>query len=445
MRTPLPRPRLIVVSGMDGTGKSTHAKALVEVLRARGFRTLYRRLRFPFVLSVPLLIVARLRGRSYELREGGHVVRVHAFGSSPFLRLLFPLTVFLDLSFATWILVRLPMAMGWTVVCDRFVADSLVDVAASCEMETIPSSLRDLYESLVPDDAAALLLTASSAILLKRRPELAVDPSFSRRVRLYDELADADDLKPVETKGNHDHVHQNLLNQLIQTWPALDSPSPTLSTRWYARLNNDGQPRKRDKVLLLLTHWFFQSLGSMGRTERALKAAIGIAVFLPLFLALFGLLGPLAAMVVAVVLAHTGNFLLNAHIPVVLKHMGLRIGEARLREYVNSLSTRIRDRRYLEGAVAIGSLARDDLQANSDLDVRIVPQPGLANALRAGLFVLGERARALRCLFPLDIYLTEEPETLRMPWGGENPQILIDNRGRLNANLPGLTNVGPPN
>ncbi len=436
MRHPLPRPRLIVVSGLDGTGKSTHAKALVEDLRARGFRTLYRRLRFPFVLSVPLLILARLRGRSYVLREGRQAVRVHAFGSSPFLRLLFPMTVFVDLLLVTWILVRLPMALGWTVVCDRFVADTLVDVAASCEMETVPSSLRDLFESLVPDGTTALLLTASSAILLQRRPELALDPSFSRRVRLYDELADAVGLEPVETEGKQHHVHQALLSQLIQTWPALESRPPTLSARWYARLNRDGRPRKRDKVLLLLTHWLFQSLGSMGRTERALKAAIGIAVFVPLFLALLSLYGPLLAGVVAAGLAHSVNFLLNAHIPVVLKYTDLQVGQGRLKEYVTSLSTRVRDRRYLEGAVAIGSLARDSLQPNSDLDVRVIPRPGLINALRAGLFVLGERARALRRVFPLDIYMAENPPGLHAILAAEEPRILSDNRGILRGSFP---------
>ena len=36
MRTPNPSPRLIVLSGMDGVGKSTHATELVDELRKQG-------------------------------------------------------------------------------------------------------------------------------------------------------------------------------------------------------------------------------------------------------------------------------------------------------------------------------------------------------------------------------------------------------------------------
>ncbi len=436
MRTAGCRPRLIVFSGMDGVGKSTHARTLVADLRRRGHRAVYRRLRFPFAASVPVLLYARVRGWSYQVPARDRALRAHAFGASPLLRHLYPLTLFLDLFVAIWILIRLPMAMGRTVVCDRFVLDTLVDVAASCERD-IPrgSALFRLYETLVPPRTSTYLLTSPIDTLRSRRADSSFEPAFAHRLRLYEQMSEEGTAHVVRTEESFEHVHEGILSHLSQEWPSLGTgvPRKPLADSWYATVRAAHLPHILRRGILLLTHWLFQSVESMGPTERALKAGVWILVFAPVYVLLIGFFGLGGGAILAGVLAHSVNFLVNAHIPVVLKHVGRRVGRDRLRIYAKALAARVSEREYLEGAVAVGGLARDELRATSDIDVRIIPRPGFGNALRAGVFVLRERARALHRFFPLDIYVTENPGRLRLLWETEAPQILADERGALAA------------
>lgn len=434
-------PKLIAFSGMDGVGKSQHARALVEDLSRGGRRAVYRRLRFPFVLSLPVLLYARLRGWSYDVRAGGQTLRVHGFAASPLVRFLYPLTLFLDLLLATWILVRLPIAFGRTVVCDRFVMDSRIDAASSCRREIASGSpLALLYQALVPPGAQTFLLTASRETLQRRRVESSAEPTFGLRSQLYERAAETEDAHVVDSGRGFEQVHDEIHAVLTAKWQHWETPEPrrTLSRRWYAHVEKTALPSALGKALLLLTHWVFQSVGAMGWTERVFKAAIGMAVFLPGFLILLGPFGPLFAAVVALLIAHTANFLLNAHLPVVLKHLGFQVGVARIRRYAEGLQRRMQGRPQLQGVVIVGSLARSESRPGSDLDVRLVPRPGLKNALRAANLAFLERTQALVRKFPLDIYVAEGAGALEGLRESKNPIVLCDNTGSFGASLARL-------
>ncbi len=441
MRTAGSRPRLIVFSGMDGTGKSTHARALVDELRLRGIRTVYRRLRFPFVSSVLLLLYARLRRWSYEIRASNSTIRVHDFAQSPLLRTLYPLTAHLDLLLATWFLIRLPMALGWMVVCDRFVTDSLIDVASSCGRDIVPGSvLARLNQALLPRGTMTFLLTASVETVAERRAESSFDPTFLWRWEQYQRAAAENSVLVVDSEDGFEVVHGRILAPLIEVGRRRESTTPRrpLSVRWYASVRTASLPDGAKAALLLLTHWLFQSMGIMGRVERAIKVSIGVLAFVPIFVGLVGLLGVGFAAILAGILAHSANFVLNAHIPVVLKHVNLEVGEERIHRYAEELRRRMQGRRSLEGVVIVGSLARDELGSGSDLDVRLLAQPGLWNALQVGILATGERARALVRRFPLDIYVADGLEALGALRESKNPVILCDNSGSFTTSLSQL-------
>jgi hypothetical protein len=64
-------PRCIHLAGVDGTGKTTQAKAVLTMLRSQGMRARYVWLRFPRLFCTPFLVYARWRGLSrYEVVDG---------------------------------------------------------------------------------------------------------------------------------------------------------------------------------------------------------------------------------------------------------------------------------------------------------------------------------------------------------------------------------------
>lgn len=165
----------------------------------------------------------------------------------------------------------------------------------------------------------------------------------------------------------------------------------------------------------LASHWVFQGLLAMDRTERAFKLGLDGILWLLLGGALrrvFHLPGGWAAGL-GFLGAHTLNFLFNGQVFGVLKHYG---GVRRSREGFNAEVEGLQERMAREPdivyAAAYGSLARGAWSPTSDLDVRIVRAPGLRSAWRVSWFAVAERTRALWRRFPLDLLVLDSCDGL---------------------------------
>ena len=180
----------------------------------------------------------------------------------------------------------------------------------------------------------------------------------------------------------------------------------------------------------LASHWFFQSLTYMDKTERRFKLALDGGLAVLLWRVLRRTLRPRASVAVSIFAAHTFNFVFNSHLWGALKHYGLanqRYDE--FDHYRQGLETRIRAEQSVIFAAEYGSLARSTWRPSSDIDVRIVRRPGVASGLRACGFVLRERTRATIGRFPLDIYVLDDFTLLAALHAGEEQVVLVDRRG----------------
>jgi thymidylate kinase len=188
--TEMKRPLFIYITGADGTGKSTQAQLLLEHLQCNGVRCRHLWLRFPFCLSLPLLAFARWRGYSwYEETEG---VR-HGywdFCGSWLMRVVFPWVLLVDASIAGLFRVHLPLLLGETVVCERFVLDMLVDLAvAFSDCSIYVNLLGRLFTSLLPGDARVVVLDLDADTIRERRPDLQSDKRLDARLQAFRHLS----------------------------------------------------------------------------------------------------------------------------------------------------------------------------------------------------------------------------------------------------------------
>jgi predicted nucleotidyltransferase len=198
------------------------------------------------------------------------------------------------------------------------------------------------------------------------------------------------------------------------------------SPRGYAHVSHPVlQKLFRSPLTALAAHWLFQGILYMDPTERRFKLAVDafltVLAAVPLGLWLRWDLAWLAAFL----LAHTLNFLANGHLWGVLKHYGaVSLRRPEFDAYLHRLAGRISAGPGIHWAGIYGSLVRGQWSPTSDLDVRLIRKPGTANALRACLFVLIERSRALLHRFPLDIYLLDGPGRLASLRHDEPPLII---------------------
>jgi len=174
-------------------------------------------------------------------------------------------------------------------------------------------------------------------------------------------------------------------------------------------------------------HWFFQSILAMDRTERFFKIAMDAFLTILFSLILTQRYSFILSISLGWILAHTINFLSNGHIFAVLKCFGLIKHQKDVMEkYLISMRFRIQAEPSLRWAAVYGSLSRGEMKETSDLDVRVIRNPGIINGLRACYFVMSERTRAHLKQFPLDILLLDGPRLLSSIRHDEPPFVIYD-------------------
>jgi thymidylate kinase len=184
--------RLIVLSGLDGSGKSTHVAWISAALARQGepYRIVW--LRWVILTSLPLLAYGRLRGysrRHYNPRSQTTIVEP-LYHRSRVMRSLWPRLFALDIALAAWWRVLRPLRRGETVVCDRYVHDVIVDIAAILKNDTlVHARLASRLLALVPPDARTVLIDVEPEIAFARKHDVLDRPYLERRRPLYLELA----------------------------------------------------------------------------------------------------------------------------------------------------------------------------------------------------------------------------------------------------------------
>lgn len=196
----------------------------------------------------------------------------------------------------------------------------------------------------------------------------------------------------------------------------------------YARvLKNKILPDSIKKSVIIGSHWLFQGLLKMDRTERIFKILIDISLFVALSVIMMKSMGFYMSIFLAVFVAHSLNWIFNGQIFVSLKNLSLTENE--LEDFIiysKNLKKRISNEESIIAAAIFGSLSRDELKSSSDLDVRIIRKPGFVNGFRGCVFVLLERSRAFFSKFPLDIIVLDNLESLKKLRKDEPPVVIHD-------------------
>jgi thymidylate kinase len=210
-----PVPRIVIFAGPDGAGKTSLALWLAQSLRDRGYPTRYVWLRFSHLFSLPILAYSRLTGLTRPVRIGGRTHRIWEFYRSPLVSMLFPWTVLLDMFVSGLINLRLPAALGQTVVCDRYSCDGLVDLMIATRNQRLAGQLVGrLILSLTPRSARTFIVDAEPDVIRQRRPELVDDRQLEMKCDLYRTIAARAGARIIENDGSIESAQDEIMNSL---------------------------------------------------------------------------------------------------------------------------------------------------------------------------------------------------------------------------------------
>lgn len=183
----------ICFTGIDGSGKTTLAKSLVEAMKKNGIESRYVYNRFnPFMLK-PFIIVARallLRGKDmFEDYIADSNAKRRIF-KNRFLSIVYQSFLLFDYSFQIFLKVKIPLMLGKNIICDRYIYDTVcTDLAIDLNYsdDKIVNILKKcLY--LFPKPDMTFLIDVSEEVAYGRKDDVPSVDYLKDRRNIYLEI-----------------------------------------------------------------------------------------------------------------------------------------------------------------------------------------------------------------------------------------------------------------
>ena len=203
--------KCIVISGIDGSGKSTIINETQKALETDGKKVDYIWLRMNHYLTKCMHALARVFGLSVKVHnEMGDVWQHRLYKSQAFCS-LYILTTYLD----SWVgrLKYNKKAKGKDIViCDRWITDILVDLATKTHRKDfLDTKWTKRFMKILPERAEMFVVVRNTEALMDCRIENRVDPDFKFRLGIYEDLCK----KGYVTVINNNGTIANSVKQII--------------------------------------------------------------------------------------------------------------------------------------------------------------------------------------------------------------------------------------
>jgi len=214
MCRPAKLPSLVYFIGIDGSGKTAHARRLVQELRSMGIHC--KRVNLTGNVFEPLSVVPR------SLAE----FAIHRFGSNNHVAkatlFLYELARYLELSLEAWIRVLLPTKLGIVVVCDRYLLDPLVEMWVA-GLSGLEKRIGRRYLNAVRL-ARLIMLDINETTSLSRKNDIPSLEFLRIRRNAYQHLARLLGVPVVSTDTSFEEAHARILcilgiNLRQEMWP----------------------------------------------------------------------------------------------------------------------------------------------------------------------------------------------------------------------------------
>ena len=220
-RFPLPLGKTILFSGIDGSGRTKHARKLTYELRSNGIcvKNLWMRGRGRIFFSFPLLILCRLlQITKVHKLENGITISEYPFYAYKPIRLLWPWLQFVDSLFYTIIFLYRPFSRSRALVLiDRNVIDTLVDIVADTRTPIGYHLLQMLLLALLPKNSFVVVLDVSEDVAMSRKKDILNLHYLKIRIENYRRLAKKYGWYLLSTDDDYNHVHKLLLATVSKT------------------------------------------------------------------------------------------------------------------------------------------------------------------------------------------------------------------------------------
>jgi len=211
------RKLLVCFVGVDGSGKTTHAKSLSRFLLNKGYSVKYVHAATRPILTYPFLIITRVFGYWKSMKKNAYTDPLDLLASLEVKRALGSLyrcLIFLDYLIINLIRIQIPRLLSSCVICDRYVYDLIIDLALS---ELHSNSFANLLLLSTSRPGKVFFMQSNEDVLSQRRPDFT-EMEIQAKANAYGRLAILLDFETIRTEDqfekNQEHIRNIILSML---------------------------------------------------------------------------------------------------------------------------------------------------------------------------------------------------------------------------------------
>jgi len=192
----------IIISGIDGSGKTSVINTLQNELTKQGKNTQYIWLRYNHYFVKPLHALARLIGLSRKHKSAEGKVWRHEFYKSKLFSALYIRFTILDTYIGRLKLKKELKKVTDIVICDRWINDIAIDLGTKTHNEDfLETSYFKRLQKIIPENSFQFIIYRETKKLLKCRMENREDPEFNYRNQFYGKLQNYEFVHSIDNNG----------------------------------------------------------------------------------------------------------------------------------------------------------------------------------------------------------------------------------------------------
>lgn len=206
--------KYIIISGVDGSGKTTVIEDVRKALEADGKKVGYIWMRYNFKLTTIMHAFAKLFRLSYKEETPMGVKWLHRFYKSGLFCWFYIRCYYIDNVLAKNKPARLAKKEGLDyVICDRWINDIIIDLGGELHRtDILESKWYGRFQRLLPKGSFQFVVIRDRKDVLDCRVENTFNEAFAYRYDLYQKIAGKPGINLVDNTG----TVENSVNQVLK-------------------------------------------------------------------------------------------------------------------------------------------------------------------------------------------------------------------------------------